>query len=251
MLSYVSLNVNTLMMINIKRLFFVCTLFTFFLSGNVVVSQSYNQFNENKKRTGPWKKYYPNNRIKYTGQFENGNEVGTFKFYNIRYSAYPEAIKIFKKDSDSVAITYLYQNGKTRVLGTHIGKKRVGKWTYYFNKGTVFSEEFYDDGKLEGTVTIYFKSNGKKAKEAEYKKGKLHGISKKYSDNEILIEEVTFENGLENGLAKYYELNGKLKEKGVYKNGKRIGKWEFYIDGEMVSDKKRKETLKNSVKQKN
>jgi len=66
-----------------------------------------------------------------------------------------------------------------------------------------------------------------------------------------LIEEVTFENGLENGLAKYYELNGKLKEKGVYKNGKRIGKWEFYIDGEMVSDNKRKETLKNSVKQKN
>ena len=251
MLSYVSLKDNNLMMINIKRLLFVCALLTLFLSGNIVVAQKYNQFNENKKRTGPWKKYYPNNRIKYTGQFENGKEVGTFKFYSSKYSAYPEAIKIFKKNSDSVAVKYLYQSGESRVTGTFIGKKRVGKWTYFYKKGTLFSEEFYDDGKLEGKVTIYFKSNGKNAEVSEYKKGKLHGISKKYSDTGILIEEVMYENGVENGLAKYYELNGKLKEKGVYKNGKRFGKWEFYIDGEMVSDKKRKELLKNSVKKKN
>ena len=251
MLSYVSLLDNSLMMINIKRLFFVCVLFTLFLSANIAVAQKYNQFNENKKRTGLWKKYYPNNRIKYTGQFENGKEVGTFKFYSNMYSAYPEAIKIFKKDSDSVAVTYLYQNGKARVTGTYLGKTRVGKWTYYFNNGTLFSEEFYDEGKLEGTVVVYFKRNGKKAEESQYWKGKLHGFSKKYSDKEVLIEEVLFENGLENGLAKYYELNGNLKEKGVYKDGRRIGKWEFYIDGEQVNDKKKKETLKNSIKNKN
>ena len=239
-------------MINIKRLFFVCTLFTFFLSGNIAVSQKYNQFDENKKRTGPWKKYYTTNkRIKYTGQFENGKEVGTFKFYSIKYSTYPEAIKVFKRNSDSVAVTYLFDNGKTRVKGNFLGKKRVGKWIYYFKKGTVFSEEFYVDGKLEGKVTIYFKKNGKKAEESEYKNGVLHGVSKKYSEKEVLIEEVLFENGLANGLAKYYELNGNLKERGVYKSGKRFGKWEFYLDGEIVDEKKRKELLKNSVKKKN
>ena len=238
-------------MINIKRLFFVCILISLFLSANTIVAQKYNQFNENKKRTGPWKKYYPNQRIKYTGQFENGKEVGVFKFYNSKYSAYPEAIKIFTKNSDSVTVKYLYESGESRVIGTFIGKSRVGKWTYFYKKGTIFSEEFYNNGKLEGKVTIYFKSNGKRAEESVYKKGKLHGISKKYSDKEILIEEVMYENGLENGLAKYYELSGVLKERGIYKDGKRIGKWEFYIDGEMVSDKKRKETLKNSVKQKN
>jgi len=122
---------------------------------------------------------------------------------------------------------------------------------YYYKKETIFSEEFYVDGKLEGKVTIYFKTNGKKAEESEYKKGLLHGASKKYSDKEVLIEEVLYENGLANGLAKYYELSGNVKERGVYKDGKRVGKWEFYLDGEIVSDKVRKESLKNSVKNKN
>ena len=129
----------------------------------MAVAQKYNQFDENKKRTGPWKKYYKlNKRIKYIGQFEDGKEVGTFKFYNIKYSTYPEAIKVFTKDSDLVKVTYLYDNGKTRVTGTFKGKKRVGKWEYLYKKGTVFSEEFYVDGKLNGKVTVYFKQNGKK-----------------------------------------------------------------------------------------
>ncbi|WP_347175380.1 toxin-antitoxin system YwqK family antitoxin [Polaribacter uvawellassae] len=240
------------MMINIKRLFFLCILFSFFLNGNEAVAQKYNQFDKNKKRTGPWKKYYTTNkRIKYTGQFENGKEVGTFKFYSIKYSTHPEAIKIFKKDSDSIDVKYLFDNGKIRVNGAFFGKKRVGKWTYFYKKGTVFSEEYYVDGKLEGKVTVYFESNGKKAEESEYKNGLLHGVSKKYSDKEVLIEEVLFENGLANGLAKYFELSGNLKERGLYKDGKRIGKWEFYLDGELATDKERKESLKNTIKNKN
>lgn len=252
MLSYVSLLDNCLIMINIKRLFFLSTIFAFFFCGNIVVAQKYNQFDENKKRTGPWKKYYKlNKRIKYTGQFENGKEVGTFKFYNINYSTYPEAIKVFTKDSDLVKVTYLYDNGKTRVTGTFKGKNRVGKWTYLYKKGTVFSEEFYVDGKLEGKVTIYFKKNGKKAEVSEYKNGVLHGVSRKYSDKEVLIEEVLYENGLANGIAKYFELSGSLKERGIYKNGKRFGKWEFYLDGEMIDEKKQKELRKNKRQQKN
>ena len=238
-------------MINIKRLFFVCILFTFFLNGNDAVAQKYNQFDENKKRTGPWKKHYSStNKIKYTGQFENGKEVGTFKFYNSNYSTYPEAIKIFTKNSDLVAVTYLYATGKTRVTGSFNGKNRVGTWTYFYENGTVFSKEHYVAGKLDGNLTIYFKQNSKKAEVSEYKKGLLHGVSKKYSDKEVLIEEVTYQNGVENGLAKYFELNGNLKERGVYKNGKRIGKWDFFLKGEIIDKKKQKELRENQIKQK-
>ena len=79
----------------------------------------------------------------------------------------------------------------------------------------------------------------------------MHGLSKKYSDKGVLIEEVLFENGKANGLAKYYELSGNLKERGIYKDGKRVGKWEFYLDGEIVDDKKKKEALKNKIPKKN
>ena len=98
---------------------------------------------------------------------------------------------------------------------------------------------------------IYFKNNGNKAEVSEYKNGVLHGLSKKYSDKEVLIEEVLYENGLANGMAKYYELSGNLKERGIYKNGKRIGKWEFYLDGEMIDEKKQRELRENQIKQKN
>jgi antitoxin component YwqK of YwqJK toxin-antitoxin module len=238
-------------MINIKRLFFVSVFFMCFLSVNTLNAQRINQFDENKKRTGVWKKYYSNKRIRYIGQFKDGKEIGTFKFYSINYSRFPEAIKVFKPGTDSIAVKYFFDNGKLRTTGTFIGKKRVGKWKYFYKNGTVFSTEFYDDGKLEGNVIVYFKSNGKIAEYSEYKNGLMHGLSKKYSDKGVLIEEVLFENGKANGLAKYYELSGSLKERGIYKDGKRIGKWEFYLDGEIVDEKKRKETLKNKIQKKN
>ncbi len=238
-------------MINIKRLFFVCLLFLCFLSSGIVKGQSFNQFDENKKRTGTWRKYYPNKRLRYIGQFKDGKEIGTFKFYSIKTSRFPEAIKIFDKDSDTINIKYFYDNGKLRTVGKFVRKNRIGKWMYYYVTGKVFSEEFYVDGKLEGKVTIYFKSNGKKAEESIYKNGLLHGASKKYSDKEILIEDVLFEYGKANGLAKYFELSGSLKERGMYKDGKRVGKWEFYLDGEKVDDKKKRESRKNKIQHKN
>ncbi len=214
-------------------------------------AQRYNQFDKNKKRTGVWKKYYPNKRVKYIGTFKDGKEVGTFKFYSMSFSRSPEATKVFHKNSDSVTVKYFYNTGKLKGKGMLLGRKKVGNWVYYYKKGGLFSEEFYVSGKLSGKSTIYFKSNGKIAEETTYKNGLLHGHVKNYSDKGILIEDVLYENGKPNGLAKYFELSGSLKEKGVYKNGIRVGKWEFYLDGEVVDPKKKKESRKNKIQPKN
>lgn len=238
-------------MINIKRLFFISLFFSCFLCVSSIEAQRYNQFDKNKKRTGVWKKYYPNKRIKYTGTFKNGKEVGTFKFYNMSFFRNPEAIKVFHKNSDSVTVTYFYDRGKLKGKGMLYGRKKVGKWIYYYKKGPVFSEESYVDGKLSGKSIVYFKSNGKIAEESTYKNGVLNGHSKNFSDKGILIEDVLYKNGKANGLAKYFELSGNLKEKGIYKNGIRVGKWEFYLDGEVVDQKQKKESRKNKIQQKN
>ena len=65
---------------NIKRLFIV-TILTVFFCGTVVFSQKINQLDANGKRTGLWEKKYPSGRLRYTGDFLAGKEVGTFKFY--------------------------------------------------------------------------------------------------------------------------------------------------------------------------
>lgn len=206
-------------------------------------AQKINQFNKNKKRTGVWKKYYSNNRIRYIGQFENGKEVGTFKYFDITTSKYPTIIKVFSSTSDSASVKYYTLKGKLRSEGMMLGRKRVGNWTYYFPNGKLFSEEFYKDGKLEGNLKNYYK-NGKVLEHTEYIDGKKSGFSKKYSDTGVLIEEVNYRNDKLNGLGRYYELNGDLKEEGQYVDGKRYGKWEFYIGGKKVTEKERKDKNK-------
>ncbi|MDD7914230.1 hypothetical protein [Polaribacter ponticola] len=84
-------------MINIKRLFFVFTFFVCFFSSSFFYAQKINQFDENKKRTGIWIKYHANNKVRYTGTFEKGKEIGVFKFYDISSSKHPIIVKTYSK----------------------------------------------------------------------------------------------------------------------------------------------------------
>jgi antitoxin component YwqK of YwqJK toxin-antitoxin module len=207
-------------------------------------SQKTNQFNANGKRDGIWKKYYDNGDVRYEGEFKNGKEIGTFTFYN-QGSSYPAIVKIFSNTSDTASVKF-YDKTRIKTKGKMVGKKRVGKWIYYFADGKrVFSEENYVDGVLHGVVKNYY-DNGNLTEETYYKDGKKHGTSKIYTESGILIEDVNYENGKLNGLAKYFDIKGVIKEKGMYAYGERKGKWEFYIDGEISKKgRPRKNLLKN------
>lgn len=229
-------------MLQIKSLVFYITV-CFFSYSSDICAQKINQFDKNKKRTGIWKKYYQNKRIRYVGRFKDGKEVGTFKYYDIRTSKFPTAVKTFKPDTDSAFVKFFTLAGKLRSEGWMVLRDRVGKWTYYFPNGKLFSEEYYKNGKLEGTIKNYYK-NGKPLEVTEYVNGMKNGVSKTYSDEGVLIEEVTYKDNILNGKAKYFELNGNLRERGVYRGGKRYGKWEFFLDGEIIDEKKKKELKK-------
>ena len=231
-------------MINIKRLFFAFAFFACFFTSSISNAQKINQFDKNKKRTGVWKKYYSNKRVRYVGKFENGKEVGEFKFYDITSSDYPVIIKTFFENSDSLFVQFYTLSGQIETEGVLNGRKRVGNWKYFYANGELMSEENYKDGKLEGEQLIYY-PDGQVTEFAVYKNGLKDGVISKYSSDGILIEEITYKEGKPNGMAKYFELNGNLKETGLYNNGKREGTWEYYMDGEISTDKdlkKRKPT---------
>ena len=202
-------------------------------------AQDINQFNSNGKRHGIWKKNYDSGHLRYTGKFNNGKEVGTFKFYENSPAQIATIIKKFSIASDSAYVEYYTKKGKLKGKGYMIGKHRVGKWMYYFVNGNVFSEENYANGKLDGVVHNYY-PNGKLTEETYYKEGKKHGASSIFTEDGVQIEDVSYVEGKLHGKAKYFDLKGQLKETGMYKNGKRDGKWEFYIEGEKVDKKKRK-----------
>ncbi|MBL4606164.1 MAG: toxin-antitoxin system YwqK family antitoxin [Flavobacteriaceae bacterium] len=226
-----------------KRLVSLSLLFFVLFGFSSTKAQRINQFDKNKKRTGVWKKYHSNKRVRYVGKFNNGKEVGTFRYYDITTSKFPTIIKEFSATSDSAFVRYFTLNGKLRTKGTMVGKKRVGKWIYYFPKGKLFPEEFYVDGKLEGELKNYYE-NGKTLEITQYSNGMKNGFSKKHSDKGVLIEEVHYKNDVLDGEGKYYELNGDLKEEGIYRNGKRYGKWQFYIEGKKATQKQKRQENK-------
>ena len=192
-----------------------------------------NLFDSNNKRTGTWKKYYPNKRIRYTGQFKDVKEFGVLKFYDITTSRKPIIIKTFYKNSDSLFVQFYRLNGNLKTEGVLNERKRVGPWKYFYKNGAVMSQENYKNGLRHGEQFVFY-SNGKITERSLFKNGLLDGISIKYSSKGILIEEVAYKKGKPNGLARYFELNGNLKETGIYIDGKRVGKWEYYLDGELT-----------------
>jgi antitoxin component YwqK of YwqJK toxin-antitoxin module len=226
-------------MILTKRLFLVFSFFACYLTSEDCNAQKTNQFDANQKRTGVWKKYYPNKRIRYTGKFNKGKELGVFRFYDNTSSEKPVIIKTFFKDSDSLFVKFYTTKGTIKAEGALKGRKRVGNWKYFHANGALLSEENYKNGELHGAQFVYY-AKGEITESSQYKNGLLEGVSSKFSNKGILIEEITYKNGIPNGLAKFFELNGDLKETGVYKDGERDGNWKYYLEGEIASEEELK-----------
>ena len=119
------------------------------------------------------KKYYQNNRIRYQGQFENGKEVGIFKYYSAAHSDFPIVIKTFDENSGEAMVQYFTLKGKPESEGKMRGKERVGKWVYYHKDGkNILMEENYKDGELNGEFKVFY-PDGKLTKLAHFKKWKI------------------------------------------------------------------------------
>ena len=199
-----------------------------------------NQFN-NGKRTGLWKKYYNNGKIRYVGQFKNGKEIGVFKFYSPLSSKHPIAIKTFENQNNIVKVIYFTIEGALESEGEMDGKKRIGLWKYYQDKGKkLLSEENYKNGVLNGESVTYYK-NGKIAERLFYKNGKLDGSTERHAANGILLNNLSYKDGKLNGLAKYYDIKGKLIYTGNYEDDVKVGKWKYFENGKSVSVDKLKQ----------
>ncbi|WKK64806.1 toxin-antitoxin system YwqK family antitoxin [Lutimonas zeaxanthinifaciens] len=195
-----------------------------------------NQMDEEGKRHGLWRKYYNNNRVRYSGTFEHGKEVGVFKYYSASNSDFPIIVKEFESKSDLAKVSFYTPKGVLESEGMMRGKLREGKWLFYHPDGkSIMSEENYVNGKLEGDYKTFYLS-GEPTEIAAYKNGLLHGNYKKYSIKGFLYQDFNYANGKLNGMAVFYSRkSGDLIKKGPFKDDLRVGTWENYVDGELVS----------------
>ena len=211
----------------------IVSILSLFFFYSAFAQEEINQFNAQGERVGVWRKFHKNDRIRYQGQFENGKEIGVFKFYSMVSSDNPIVIKTFFSTSNEAQVQFFTEKGVLESEGKMLGKEHIGKWIYYKNGKQVVAEEQYENGKLSGEYKIFY-PNGKLTEISHFKTGKLHGNSKRYSDTGILLDDLNYVNGEIHGEAVYYDGNGKVRQKGVYENDLKVGVWEFYTDGELT-----------------
>ncbi|UMB54428.1 toxin-antitoxin system YwqK family antitoxin [Lutibacter sp. A64] len=211
------------MRVKVYYVLITCLFFLYNVSTNA--QEKINKFDLNGKRDGIWKKYYPNNNIRYQGTFKAGKEVGVFKYYDITNATQPTIIKTFKPNSSLATVNFYTVKGILKSTGTMDGKKRIGTWLYYYPNGkTLMIEENYKNNELEGSYKSYYRT-GKISELLNYTSGKLNGNIKRYADNGVLLEDLNYINGNLNGPAIYYAGNGKIISSGNYKNNERVGTW--------------------------
>lgn len=215
---------------------YILTVGLFFLSAQIWSQTKINQLDSKGLKTGSWEKRYPNNKLRYKGQFKAGKEVGIFYYYSMDTDKFPIIIKEFSRNNDIAQVQFYTTSGILESKGSMKGKNRIGKWFYFHRDGkTVMIEENYENGTLAGVYISYYPT-GQISETAIYKNGKLNGNVQHFSDSGVLLEDINYENGLLQGSAKYYDVKGKLIYSGLYEKDKKIGKWQYFSRDSIINN---------------
>jgi antitoxin component YwqK of YwqJK toxin-antitoxin module len=186
---------------------------------------------EDGKRQGLWKEYYPTGELKSMGHYVNSNQEGDWKFY--------------------------FENQKVEVEGRYKNGKKDGSWYWFYQNGETLQEENWDNGKLDGDFFEYneageiivkgeylegteegewFYIQGNAIEKGVYYDGMRTGLwTTKWREDGMLISEIEYDQNLFNGKYATYYHNGQIKETGKYSAGERVGIWYLYNDdGELM-----------------
>lgn len=210
----------------------------------VLAQDTINQLDSKGLKNGYWRGFYEDTKnLRYEGQFKNGIEIGTFKFYD--NTKKKNLISTRKFQANNVAYTIIY-NGNFKVSeGKTIDKKREGKYlTYHYIQTQVMTEEFYKNDLLHGLRKVFYKS-GEIAEECMYENGKRNGFYKKYAENGKILEESNYQTGLYQGKAIFRDALGNILSEGNYEKGKSVGIWKIYENGKLKTTENRSKKVKS------
>jgi antitoxin component YwqK of YwqJK toxin-antitoxin module len=210
---------------------------------------------EDGNRDGHWKDFYPDGSLKAEGNYDNGKQIGEWRYY--------------------------HSNGKTEQTGKFNKQGKFdGTWKWYYDSGQLLREESYRQGLRDGLSTEY-EETGKVITEGEFVDGNEDGPWFELIGDSYIRG--TYRDGLRNGLWYNFYLdrngdktdslcyfkgsfiednpdgkhiwyweNGKVKDEGSYINGRKEGEWYKYnFDGTLfmvITYKQGVETRYDGVK---
>ena len=202
------------------------------------------------KKTGPWFEY-ADEKVVFQGAFTDGRPDGEFIYYD---KTGAELGRFTITDGTGTMLTFhpnkkvssrttlqqgqmsgryeeLSLRGKTLVLGNYLADRKHGWWREMTEAGALGSEEQWKRGKLDGAFKKY--TDGKLAVEATYKDGKVEGAYTEYRDGKpALVGQFAADRRV--GTWTAYDAGGSVTLTATYKDGVLDGPWRQLTDGVVV-----------------
>ncbi len=185
--------------------------------GIIIATDVYNNFgniiaqgiiDKEGKKSGKWKDFFPDGKLKDEGKFINNQKEGKWTFY--------------------------FENGKTEQYGMYTNGKESGEWKWFYHGGQIWKEEEYMNGKEEGLIKEY-DTAGNVLVQGNYYDGEKDGEWKIAINDFIAIGK--YVNGFREGDWKYYYDDGILMFEGNYIQDNPEGEHKyFYPDGKIKED---------------
>jgi len=139
------------------------------------------------------------------------------------------AIAAFSFSSCRKTVKESYRSGKPMSEKQFIGKKLDGKFTLWYESGSIQQQALYRKDKLEGCMTRFY-ANGNKELEENFSNGLKNGKSLSWDQDGNLLEERNYTNDTLSGPYRMYYSSGVPKIEGHYSTGLYEGKWLYYSE---------------------
>ncbi|MCC7303719.1 MAG: hypothetical protein IT233_13850 [Bacteroidia bacterium] len=178
------------------------------------------------RKTGMWKEFYPDWKIKNEATYLEGKKNGYYKEFDTNgqlLNVYKYFMDSLIKDAPELAKldvkTEYYEDGTKKYEGTFKDGKPEGIHNLFSPEGVVIKTKVYTEGILSGAGIMDAAGNEQGPWEEFHANGQLKGKGE-YKDGKRI------------GDWSFYHINGKLEQKGKYdKKGRAQGVWKWYYEG--------------------
>jgi antitoxin component YwqK of YwqJK toxin-antitoxin module len=180
-------------------------------------------FTDAGQKEGHWKEFYPDGKLKATGNYSADNKNGLWKFY------FPtgqlEQVGAYKLGLPDSTWKWYHSNGKIMREEFFYEGLSDGLMTEWDSEGKIITQGDFIEGKREGK---WFYDAGDNRDEGEYIEGMRNGLWESFYPGGQKSFEGKFIDDLPNGKHTWYWDNGKIKQEGNYVMGRKNGDWKKY-----------------------
>lgn len=181
---------------------------TEYKKGFVVAKEKINRKDKNDLKTGIWKDFYKNNKVKEEKRFKEDKLKGYYKYYG---------------SDGHLDSANLYIMGVKQIDEKNSADFEI--LTDYYSSGNIKETSVYNSAGNKNGVNQFYNKDG------------IIDSSKVFNNGNLLSKGLIDEAGYYQGYWEYYYLSGELKSKGNYKDGKKFGEWVYYFKNGNIEQK--------------